>query len=147
MYFVQVNYFPSRFDPVRHAERYPYPNTYVSGLREKRIIEKENNFKQPGDRFRSWDPARQERFIGRIGGMLAHPKCTQVWTNPVHLLPAPQARGPCAGRARLSTCLAVRPLPCSMRGAWVSMPSSRDLWFSLLPKWNAIKHVQCAPSE
>lgn len=75
---LQVNYFPSRFDPVRHAERYPYNNTFVSGLREKRIIDKENNFKQPGDRFRSWDPARQERFVGRISGMLSHPKCTQV---------------------------------------------------------------------
>jgi hypothetical protein len=77
-----VNYFPSRFDPVRHAEKYPYNNTYVSGLREKRIIQKENNFKQPGDRFRSWDPARQERFIGRIAGMLSHPKCTQVCPPP-----------------------------------------------------------------
>ena len=42
---VQVNYFPSRYDPVRHAEKVPYNNTYISGQREKRIIEKENNFK------------------------------------------------------------------------------------------------------
>ena len=41
----QVNYFPSRFDPVCHAEKVPYNNTYISGQREKRIIEKENNFK------------------------------------------------------------------------------------------------------
>lgn len=41
----QVNYFPSRYDPVRHAEKVPYNNTYISGQREKRIIEKENNFK------------------------------------------------------------------------------------------------------
>ena len=74
----QVNYFPSRFDPVRHAERYPVNHTYVSGQREKRIIEKENNFSQPGDRFRSFDPARRERFIGRIAGMLSDPRCTQV---------------------------------------------------------------------
>ena len=74
----QVNYFPSRFDPVRHAERYPYVATHVSGQREKRIIEKENNFQQPGDRFRSFDPARRERFIGRIAGMLSDPRCTQV---------------------------------------------------------------------
>ena len=42
---VQVNYFPSRYDPVRHAEKIPYNNSYISGQREKRIIEKENNFK------------------------------------------------------------------------------------------------------
>ena len=42
---LQVNYFPSRYDPVRHAEKVPYNNTYISGQREKRIIEKENNFK------------------------------------------------------------------------------------------------------
>ncbi len=74
----QVNYFPSRFDPVRHAERHPINNTFVSGQREKRIIQKENNFKQPGDRFRSFDPARRERFVNRIAGMLSDPKCTQV---------------------------------------------------------------------
>ncbi len=73
-----MNYFPSRYDPVRHSERYPYNASYVSGQREKRIIEKENNFQQPGERFRSFDPARRERFIARIAGMLSDPKCTQV---------------------------------------------------------------------
>ena len=43
---VQVNYFPSRFDPVRHAERYPMNPAQLSGRREKRMIPKENNFKQ-----------------------------------------------------------------------------------------------------
>lgn len=33
---------------------------------------------QPGERFRSWDPARQERFINRIVDMLADKRCTQV---------------------------------------------------------------------
>ena len=42
----QVNYFPSRFDPVRHAERYPGNPAQLSGRREKRMIPKENNFKQ-----------------------------------------------------------------------------------------------------
>jgi hypothetical protein len=27
------------------------------------MIEKENNFKQPGERYRSWAPDRQERFV------------------------------------------------------------------------------------
>eukprot|EP00891_Asterochloris_glomerata_P000316 jgi/Astpho2/316/Aster-02200 len=79
----EVNYFPSRFDPVRHAEKYPYNDMPVSGRREKTIIRKENNFQQPGERFRSFDPARQERFVTRIAGMLSAPRVTQevrrVW--------------------------------------------------------------------
>ena len=38
----------------------------------------ENNFQQPGERFRSFDPARQERFVTRIAGMLSAPRVTQV---------------------------------------------------------------------
>ena len=107
----QVNYFPSRFDPVRHAERYPTNSTYVSGQREKRIIEKENNFGQPGDRFRSFDPARKERFIGRIAGMLSDPRCTQV-PPPAAPLAAmtPLTRpnsAPCTDAAATATCLLV----------------------------------------
>lgn len=31
----QINYFPSRYDPVRHAERFPIPPAVCSGRREK----------------------------------------------------------------------------------------------------------------
>ena len=75
---MQVNYFPSRFDPVRHSEKYPYQNMRVSGNREKMCIAKENNFAQAGARWRSFDPARQDRFINRIAGMLTAPRVTQV---------------------------------------------------------------------
>lgn len=34
--------------------------------------------RQPGDRYRSWDPARRGRFEGRIADMLLDPRCTQV---------------------------------------------------------------------
>ncbi|KAK3427318.1 hypothetical protein EUGRSUZ_F03561 [Eucalyptus grandis] len=54
----EINYFPSRYDPVRHAERYPIPTAMLTGKREK-----ENNFKQPGERYRSRAPDRQEQFI------------------------------------------------------------------------------------
>jgi catalase len=78
-----VNYFPSRFDPVRHSERVPIPQSRLTGVREKAVIHKENNFQQPGVRFRSWDPARQDRFIKRIVGMLSDPRVTHevrsVW--------------------------------------------------------------------
>ena len=33
---------------------------------------------QPGDRYRSFDPARRERFVARIAGMLSDPRCTQA---------------------------------------------------------------------
>lgn len=79
----EVNYFPSRFDPVRQSERFPYMDRAVSGKRVKQMIPKENNFQQPGHRFRSWDPARQDRFIKRITEMLTAPRVTQevrrVW--------------------------------------------------------------------
>jgi catalase len=72
----EVNYFPSRFDPVRHAAKYPIASNVVSGAREKAMISKENNFKQAGERFRSFDAARQERFVGRISEMLSDPRVT-----------------------------------------------------------------------
>ncbi|KAJ0725405.1 putative peroxidase [Helianthus annuus] len=81
----EVNYFPSRYDPVRHAEQYPIPPVMLSGKRNKCVIEKENNFKQPGERYRSWDPDRQERFICRIVGALSDPRVTHevrtIWVS------------------------------------------------------------------
>ncbi|KAL7247448.1 hypothetical protein ACSBR2_002376 [Camellia fascicularis] len=59
----EVNYFPSRSDSVRHAETFPIPPTICTGKRDQCVIEKENNFKQPGERYRSFAPDRQERFI------------------------------------------------------------------------------------
>ncbi|MQL20580.1 catalase, partial [Escherichia coli] len=52
----EVNYFPSRYDPVRHAEKFPIPPAICTGKREKCVIPKENNFKQPGERYRTWAP-------------------------------------------------------------------------------------------
>ena len=79
----QVNYFPSRLDPARHAERFPAPARPLAGRRERAVIAKENNFSQPGARFRSFDAARQERFVGRLSDMLLDPRATKeirrVW--------------------------------------------------------------------
>ena len=38
------------------------------------VIVKENNFKQAGERWRSFDPARRDRFIERLAGMLLDPR-------------------------------------------------------------------------
>ena len=56
----EVNYFPSRFDAVRHAAKTPamVSTEPISGVREKAMLEKENNFQQAGERFRSFDPDR-----------------------------------------------------------------------------------------
>ena len=35
MFLFQVNYFPSRFDPVRHAERFPMPPSVLRGKRDR----------------------------------------------------------------------------------------------------------------
>ena len=37
---VQVNYFPSRFDPVRQSERFPENRMAISGARERRMLDK-----------------------------------------------------------------------------------------------------------
>jgi catalase len=44
---------------VKEAEKYPVNQAVISGRREKAIIPKENNFKQAGERYRSFDSARQ----------------------------------------------------------------------------------------
>lgn len=81
----EVNYFPSRFDPVRHSEKVPMPAHQLSGRREKVMIAKENNFSQPGARFRSFDPDRQERFIYMLESGLQDPRVTpevrSIWLS------------------------------------------------------------------
>ena len=37
---LQVNYFPSRFDPVRQSERFPENRMAISGARERRMLDK-----------------------------------------------------------------------------------------------------------
>ncbi|GBG70016.1 hypothetical protein CBR_g4843 [Chara braunii] len=91
----EVNYFPSRYDPARHAGRYPIPHEIVHGVREKAVISKENNFQQPGERYRSWAPERQERFVNRMASALSDPRVTHeirgVWIS--YLSQADQSLG------------------------------------------------------
>lgn len=62
---------------MRHAAPVPVSDMIVHGIRDKVMIKKEDNFTQPGDRYRSWDPARQERFRSRFLHMLLHPRVTR----------------------------------------------------------------------
>nr|AKA94107.1 catalase [Ulva prolifera] len=66
----EVNYFPSRHDPAQHAQPYPQNSKVLQGQRERKMIAKENNFSQAGARWRSFDKARQERFVERVGDAL-----------------------------------------------------------------------------
>ena len=43
------------------------------------VIAKENNFKQAGERWRSFDAQRRDRFIERLVGWLLDPRCEGVW--------------------------------------------------------------------
>ena len=61
----------------------------MAGPRERRMIEKENNFQQPGERFRSFDPARQDRFVARLVEFLAESRCTQVRSRAFGIDPGP----------------------------------------------------------
>ncbi|KAG0460569.1 hypothetical protein HPP92_020866 [Vanilla planifolia] len=81
----EVDYFPSRQEPTTHAERFPIPSRPIVGKREKAILHKQNDFKQPGERYRSWAPDRQERFIRRWVESLANPKVSHeirsIWVS------------------------------------------------------------------
>ncbi|TYI74444.1 hypothetical protein E1A91_D07G200000v1 [Gossypium mustelinum] len=60
----EVNYFPSRFDPARHAEKYPIPTAICSGKRDKCII----------NIMPFWLRLRQERFVKRWIEALSDPR-------------------------------------------------------------------------
>jgi catalase len=80
----EINYFPSRLDPARHASlpgnqamaTRPLNNGQAVS-RARAVIAKENNFSQPGARFRSFDSARQERFVSRLADLLGDARCTR----------------------------------------------------------------------
>ncbi|WZZ72630.1 hypothetical protein YC2023_084000 [Brassica napus] len=54
---------------------------HLQSATENCIIEKENNFEEPGDRYRSFTPERQERFIGRWIDALSDPPITHEIRN------------------------------------------------------------------
>eukprot|EP00252_Welwitschia_mirabilis_P020652 TRINITY_DN50_c0_g1_i1.p1 TRINITY_DN50_c0_g1~~TRINITY_DN50_c0_g1_i1.p1 ORF type:complete len:220 (+),score=-3.68 TRINITY_DN50_c0_g1_i1:1275-1934(+) len=81
----EVDYYPSRYDSVRPAQKLPIPQDVIVGQRTKTVIPKENNFKQAGELFRSWDVDRQDRFIKRFADAVSDPKVSaeirSVWLS------------------------------------------------------------------
>lgn len=68
----EVNYFPSTRAHTTSAvkvQSYARDET-VHGTRERRTLPVENNFGQAGERWRSFDPARQQRFVERVAEAL-----------------------------------------------------------------------------
>lgn len=83
----EVNFFPAftERNTVKEAAQFPIFNKEYHGKREKAMIDKENNFAQPGARFRSWPNDRQERFLTRLAAWLNCPKVSnelkRIWLH------------------------------------------------------------------
>ncbi|KAG2648016.1 hypothetical protein PVAP13_1NG010500 [Panicum virgatum] len=69
----------------RNVDNFFNENEPLAGRREKATIRKPNDFQQPGERYRSWDADRQERFVRRFADSLGHPKVSQelrsIWID------------------------------------------------------------------
>jgi catalase len=74
----EVNYYPSRVDPVPEAPpaAFPTPRDELRGQRVKQLVPNQCDFVQPGERYRSFDPARKERFVNRIAKLLTNERVT-----------------------------------------------------------------------
>ncbi|CAK0787977.1 hypothetical protein CVIRNUC_011199 [Coccomyxa viridis] len=78
----EINYFPSEFSNQVPVAQYPYDNTTVGPApRVRTILNKTDDFEQAGVRYRSFDAARQGRFVTRIAGLLADPMNTAGITS------------------------------------------------------------------
>lgn len=74
-----VNYFPSTTtrDDTVDVSNYTQPKRNVSGTPTRRHLTKQNNFGQPGERWRNFDANRRERFVVRVAETLNAPKVSK----------------------------------------------------------------------
>lgn len=77
-----VNYLPSAFERVQTSDenvgKMTIPNKRtVDGKVVRRALSKQNNFQQPGERWRSFDKDRRERFVIRVAETLNAPKVSK----------------------------------------------------------------------
>jgi catalase len=76
----EVNYWPSKVEHTAEAQAGGAPNRVsrqpVEGGRVQADLPNPgSDFKQAGERIRSWDDDRRARFRGRLVAWLEHPKC------------------------------------------------------------------------
>jgi len=77
-----INYFPSFEDNVHHASAFPKDSaTYQAGKLRQAISETADDFNQAGDRYRTFDEARRDRFAMRLGMTLSEPGVTPTILN------------------------------------------------------------------
>jgi len=90
---LQVNYHPSQQYDIddnaaskSHGTAWTSPN--ASGPRVKQGIEKENNFQQPGEYYRSFDRESKDVFQKHLLTFMTHPKCSEAvqktWIGFMH---------------------------------------------------------------
>jgi len=70
----EVDYFPSVARDLETAPAYPHDPEILEGARTRAMLTKIDDFKQPGERFNSFDADRQERFARRVGQSLSDPR-------------------------------------------------------------------------
>eukprot|EP00992_Anisonema_acinus_P013049 TRINITY_DN8524_c0_g1_i1.p1 TRINITY_DN8524_c0_g1~~TRINITY_DN8524_c0_g1_i1.p1 ORF type:complete len:504 (+),score=95.68 TRINITY_DN8524_c0_g1_i1:46-1557(+) len=73
----EVNYYPSDLNNVHTAKPYPHESEVDNGKKVRQMISRIDDFTQPGDRWRSFDVARQQRFAQRVGSTLTDPRITE----------------------------------------------------------------------
>lgn len=70
---LQINYFPSKIqDNLKEADKYAHDPEQLQGQKVRQAIDPIiSDFKQAGDRFKTFDAARQERFAVRLAVALS----------------------------------------------------------------------------
>ena len=90
---VQVNYHPSKqYDiddnAASKSHGVAWTSPAASGPRVKQGIEKENNFQQPGEYYRSFDRDSKDVFQKHLLTFMTHPKCSEAvqktWIGYMH---------------------------------------------------------------
>jgi len=67
-----INYFPSLYSGKSLSPPYPHDPIVVEQDPKVRVdIDDNDDFTQPGARYNSWDPARQDRFAIRVASSLS----------------------------------------------------------------------------
>jgi len=72
----EINYFPSTIDRLHESQPYPHDPDPLAGVQMRQNIVLTDNFNQAGDRWRSFDVDRQDRFAKRVAATLATERVT-----------------------------------------------------------------------